>query len=112
MSRKQISKLFADSHNLASDVQTLADETNQCFEELLTENEDLKKRVDQLEKVVEGLQEVLQQEPIDNQPTSSKSNFKMLKREQLTKTTVTRVDISSKKGNHIQYVTYWIIHTV
>ena len=112
MVRKQISKLFADSHNLASDVQTLADETNQCFEELQTENEDLKKRVDQLEKAVEGLQEVLQQEPIDNQPTSSKSNFKMLKREQLTKTTVTRVDISSKKGNHIQYVTYWIIHTV
>ena len=49
MSKKQIAKLFADSNNLANDMQLMFDENEQRFEELKTENEDLKKRVDELE---------------------------------------------------------------
>lgn len=83
MSRKQISKLFADGHNLASDVETLADETTQRFEELEAANKELENRVGELENIIE---ELLERNGIDDQPSSSKKNYKILKRARMHNT--------------------------
>merc|ERR1711893_461007 len=79
MSKKQIAKLFADSNNLANDMQLMFDENDQRFEELETQNEDLKKRVDQLEKII---QELCEERAIEHRPpkSSPKKEYKIVKR--------------------------------
>ena len=84
MSKRQIAKLFADSNNLANDMQLMFDENDQRFEELEKQNEDLKKRVDQLEKII---QELCEERAVEHRPPkiSPKKDYKIVKRKKLTK---------------------------